>query len=298
LGFLRLFLALSVMFGHYLFASTLPIVDPGTAVYCFFVLSGFYISLALNGKYAGRSMVLPFYFNRVLRLWPAYLVSLVVMWPTGALSALFGSADLLSSYFGKLAVILSNFTMIGLDMFYHLGARDGRFVWSEVGMDPGYNGGGWIINPPAWSLSVEILFYAVAPFIVVSFWRSLAFLAVGIGYYAWLKLGSPAPGVFRYDLVYPYQMVYFGLGMMTFQLYNLRHAWNIQVYIAAGLIAIVLMLLPLHINSLIYLTMAVLLLGLFDVTKSNPVDRFLGDLSYPVYILHYPVGMFLLWSVF
>lgn len=295
MGFLRLFLALSVMFGHFHFASGIPIVDPGVAVYCFFVLSGFYISLALNGKYVGRSMVIPFYVNRVLRLWPAYLVSLLLVWPTGALSAFFSYAGQVHNLLAQVSIVLSNFTMIGLDTFYHLSARDGHFVWSESGIDPAWNGSMWIINPPAWSLAVEILFYAIAPFVVVKSRRALAFLAVGLGYYTWFKLAHPQ-GAYRYDLYYPYQMVYFGLGMMTFQLYRLRGEWNVTVYATAALIGAAIMLLPLHWNSLIYLGTSVVVLGLFNVTKSNPIDRFLGDLSYPVYILHYPVGRFILWA--
>jgi len=74
MGSLRLFLALCVAFGHFGMPLGFPTSD--IAVQSFFVISGFYMALVLNEKYGPGSYWL-FISNRLLRLWPTYLVILI-----------------------------------------------------------------------------------------------------------------------------------------------------------------------------------------------------------------------------
>ena len=80
MGFLRLFLALSVVVWH------MPhrlgcMLDANMAVLFFFMLSGFYMSFTINEVYApkGAGWRQNFYVSRALRLYPAYLVMVTVM---------------------------------------------------------------------------------------------------------------------------------------------------------------------------------------------------------------------------
>jgi len=77
MGSLRFFLAFSVAF-----AFGLPLGFPTSdiAVQSFYVISGFYMALVLNEKYGPGSYWL-FVSNRLLRLWPAYFVVLVLSSP-------------------------------------------------------------------------------------------------------------------------------------------------------------------------------------------------------------------------
>jgi len=75
MGTLRLLLALSVAYGHLAVPLRFPTSD--IAVQSFFVISGFYMALVLNEKYGPGSYWL-FISNRLLRLWPAYFVVLVL----------------------------------------------------------------------------------------------------------------------------------------------------------------------------------------------------------------------------
>src|SRR5258708_39536128 len=75
MGSLRLCIALSVAFGHFGMPLGFPTSD--IAVKSFFVISGFYMALVLNEKYGPGSYWL-FISNRLLRLWPAFFVVLIL----------------------------------------------------------------------------------------------------------------------------------------------------------------------------------------------------------------------------
>src|SRR5215475_13496698 len=75
MGTLRFLLAFSVAYGHLGKPLSFPTSD--VAVQSFFVISGFYMALVLNEKYGPNSYWL-FISNRLLRLWPAYIVVLVL----------------------------------------------------------------------------------------------------------------------------------------------------------------------------------------------------------------------------
>jgi peptidoglycan/LPS O-acetylase OafA/YrhL len=88
MGILRFLLALAVIASH---ANGIGIplphekpypswaifmVDGRQAVALFFIISGFYMAMVLNTKY--QNSTLKFYGNRFLRLWPTYIIILVL----------------------------------------------------------------------------------------------------------------------------------------------------------------------------------------------------------------------------
>ena len=99
---------------------------PGTeAVEIFFIISGFYMGLILRGKYEQRAhSTRLFYQNRFLRLYPTYLVCVLLTW-----GLFFGEYALmhrvpanfwLEPYramgWWKVPFIFSNWTLLGLDL--------------------------------------------------------------------------------------------------------------------------------------------------------------------------------------
>src|SRR5436305_1931213 len=77
MGYLRFYLATSVFVWHFASRWTGTFMFSFTAVFCFFIISGFYMSLILNGPYRTAGLR-AFYFNRALRLYPTYLAALLV----------------------------------------------------------------------------------------------------------------------------------------------------------------------------------------------------------------------------
>lgn len=270
---------------------------PWAAVNAFYVVSGFYMALVLNEKYAVPADNLTFYINRFLRLYPAFLVGLALAigfnliwahdWTRGVLPTL--------SPIGKAYFLFSNFTMFGLDItrVWCFPANSHGCVYPDL-----IN-----LNVPSWTISVEIAFYCIAPFILRSLHRVIIFTLLGAVYLAGVEMlvsygiipsGSARPGGHELRYFSPLAaMVFFGLGAMA---YHVRTAKNVAPlnYVLALLAVFVMM------QSGTYLPWwaAVLLAGaapiLFDLTRNNRLDRAIGELSYPVYILHYPILLGLL----
>lgn len=304
MGLIRLYLAISVLIFHYpLTAAPLNFInslfiDSQVAINTFFLMSGFYISLGLNNRYRDPSQNITFYIGRMLRLWPTYLISLLLLIPTGKLQAVASWIFELPNTLKYLA-IFSNTTMIGNDLLVHLSAIDGRTVFSEYGIDPHHNGSSYILNFPSWSLSVEILFYIAAPFIVRNLRTSLIILTLSIMACIYVKYINPAVTMqLRTDLYYLNLFIYFGLGILGYRLSESAKTKapldTIKLFAPFYLLSV--FALPNN-YSWLYVTLSLAIPTLFALTKKNNFDKFLGDLSYPIYILHMPIALIIAWAL-
>ena len=74
MGLLRLALAFAVLLGHLPLAQY-QFINAAFAVQGFYVVSGFYMALVLDGKYSNVGL---FYSNRLLRLFPTYFVMMAI----------------------------------------------------------------------------------------------------------------------------------------------------------------------------------------------------------------------------
>ncbi len=184
MGALRLFLAVSVLVAHAGPIFGLNLMFSDVAVKLFFIISGFYMSLVLSGKYEGKSLRWTFYTNRFLRLYPAYLLAILL---TGAL---FLTADHLPNApeknllageiikrfsggrgeldgFSLAALVIPNFFIVGSDvvwLFHHSVSAGWEFTFGILGHHPGaIRGGDYLFIQPAWSIGVELWFYALVP---------------------------------------------------------------------------------------------------------------------------------------
>lgn len=304
MGFIRLYLALSVLIFHYPL-TTEPLrfinslfIDSQIAINIFFLMSGFYISLALNNRYKSPSQNTTFYIGRLLRLWPTYFISLLFLVPTGKLQAVvYWLLELPAAL--KYLAIFSNATMIGNDLLVHLSVIDGRTVFSEYGIDPNHNGASFILNFPSWSLSVEVLFYIAAPFIVRSMKTSLVVLLLSIIACVYVKYINPdVITQFRVDLFYPNLFIYFGLGILGYRLSECAKSNALPETMKYLVPAYLLSFMALPNNyGWLYVTLSLVIPTIFGLTKSNKFDKFFGDLSYPIYILHVPIALLIAWAL-
>lgn len=149
---------------------SLPVSQMGSLVMLFFVLSGFCIHLPLAGKETPVQL-LPYGVRRGLRIYPAYLATLVLCL--------------------ALAVALA---------WYESGSRPDltRYLCSTVLLQNWvFQGGQVAINPSLWSIPIEVELYLVYPVLLWSYLRfgfygSLA-LTLGCTSVGWLLFfqGSP-----------------------------------------------------------------------------------------------------------
>ena len=234
-----------------------------------------------------------FYLNRYTRLWPCYAVSLLLViagwYVQGSFNGLAQMFWRLET-FQRLIVGFTNVTLVGTDLLYSLGFQNGEVVWAAAGRNQLHNASGYLMNPPSWSLSVELLFYVVAPFVVISLWRSLALVLFGIVATASVRTVMPELAMsFSWEFSFPYATAFFGIGACSYWI-MMRKTLDTtgEVALAAAVVALVLHA-DLYVHGSIYLALALLLPTLFQLTKNSWLDARIGDLSYPIYVLHVPI---------
>jgi peptidoglycan/LPS O-acetylase OafA/YrhL len=298
MGSLRLFLALSVALGHFGMPLGFPTSD--IAVQSFYVISGFYMALVLNEKYGPGTYWL-FISNRLLRLWPTYIVVLVLSFAVAGNWRPIVSLDRFSfAYF-----IASQILIVGQDLYFFLFVNNGTLAFTihPVAM-PGllYT---FAPIPQAWTLGLEIYFYLLAPLFVR---RGPIVIATLIAASLILRMGlqwsfgfSGEPWSYRF---FPSEIALFLAGSLGYYAYSSHNdAQRTQVKRLLS-IAAVLLFACLAINRwdgisrLASLSLlAAVVVGvpqLFELTRDIAWDKYLGELSYPLYICHFLFGWILL----
>lgn len=297
MGILRTILAIAVVFAHSDWHHGFVFTGGQAAVQCFYIISGYLISyVLLNNKSYSSSW--RFYANRALRIYPIYLFIALISLP----AALFGAPGFVSVYrhapISAVALLaLSNIFIFGQDWVMFSGVHGGHLVFvsnfnqSDVELYMG------LLVPQAWTLGIELTFYLLAPFIVrslkwllillvASFALRICLLATGLGFVD--------PWTYRF---FPNELGLFLLGALSQQI--LTPIWkrivadrNAPPAIGTAILAVfsmIFFLIPLPYICLLplFLAVAAVLLPLaFFFQNKVAIDRWIGDLSYPIYIGH------------
>jgi peptidoglycan/LPS O-acetylase OafA/YrhL len=303
MGLIRFLLANAVVLAHTGPVFGFTYFDPMVAVQSFYCISGFYMALILNEKYTGKSSYRLFLSNRLLRILPAYYCIALLTLVTAVVFHLFWYPQgIVSTFtrlplFSKIYFTVINLTVIGQDstLFMAFDAQGGlHFTNNFVDSVPRVQS--LLLCPTAWSLSLELMFYGIAPFLVkrgpvqVALLLFSAFLLrVLLHSYGY----THDPWTYRF---FPTELFFFLAGVLSYRLYVLIRKWNgiSRVYHLLILMVIVLFMLefgviPLRFwikRTLFHILFCAALPFIFSITKKNSLDRFLGDLSYPIYLLH------------
>lgn len=305
MGILRFLLALSVIASH---ASGIGIpmpksnafplwgmylIDGRQSVALFFIISGFYMALVLNTKY--KNETLKFYLNRFLRLWPTYIVVFVLAFlftPTGT-----NILNLLKdcSFTTKAYVWICNIFILGTDSFWLLSLDNCHLIYHPAFINPDSNGATLLMNQPAFSISIEIIFYLMAPFILKSLKKTWLFFLVGIAYFIFIELTNNVNMVYQYHLI-PSSFLYFALGALAWH-YTKMHTIELtnKKIILVFFACLGLMFIYTLFSMILILAFTFVVPKLFELTKHSKADRFIGELSYPLYVVHFPV-LICLWN--
>lgn len=254
----------------------------------FYVLSGYLMTMILHETYGySASGFVRYALNRWLRIFPVYYVALGV-----SLVLVLVLGDEVSRTFHK---------SIGVPQ----GAGD---ILRNAALFLSFDTETRLVAP-AWALTIECVFYVLIGLGASRFyWGTIAWLGLSVAYSTYLFLGD-APWSYRYFTVAAASLP-FSLGAAVYHVRKRHFRMAMSDRSKNGMLAVVvggicvnyalsaalelteLMGIPFYINLVL---MALLIANLAShrdaVLVDGSVDKRIGDMSYPVYLLHYQAGL-------
>jgi peptidoglycan/LPS O-acetylase OafA/YrhL len=310
MGLMRFMLALAVASGHaggFFGADIYPKVPGSHAVQLFYMISGFLIALILSGKYADtpRGNWI-FYSNRAVKIYVPYLAILavtVVAWlviyaatgNAGPLTVFFRDGATMS--FGAWAfAVVTNLFLLGMEWGSLLIVRGGELLLSVRAIEQPPNAIDFTIIVPAWTLSLELAFYLIAPFILRRHFLLIAALALASYTFRFQAFAYGFRSIATEYRFFPFELSLFLYGALSYRFYvflkerdMFKPSLSLAITIACALTAIALPKYFRQHQHQMYALVGLLLPALFDFSMRHRWDKWLGDLSYPLYLVHWPV---------
>jgi peptidoglycan/LPS O-acetylase OafA/YrhL len=249
--------------------------NSGYAVMFFYVISGFLITYTLSRNYkADAAGIAAFYRNRFIRIyslyWPMVVLTFLVV---GGAWAQFLAADGWDQ--------LTGIFLVGMDW------RLSFATYPQVHFDAGIVG-----LKQAWTLGAELMFYLLAP-LLMRYWKLAVFLLVasfGLRAYFVMAYGTDLQEIWTYHFIGT-TFGFFMLGHLVCR-FGRRLAKPLLGWAYLGC-SFWMMFWSLSYGSydtdrfwgsVFFFTLA--LPGLFEATKNIGWMNLLGDLSYPLYLVH------------
>ena len=316
MGTLRLILAISVVLSHSDSINYHRLFGGKIAVELFFMISGFYMALVLSKKYTQELGTLNlFIINRIFKIFPLYLAillsTLVFQVCTG--SHYFNLPNEVPLYV-KVIGFITNFTIVGQDLLLFIGYDGEQLVVPENFHQYGFNSLDYmLVIDPSWTLALELYFYVLI-FLVFAlggrfkFSIILALLTASIS----LRFHLHEENILYKD-PYMYRLFFselyiFMYGVLGYYIYALikrngileSYSNSILIFALAALVYF-----SLNVQSIVdinlidagnmlkkeffLLVMIFVIPVLFLVSKNSQTDLLMGELSYPIYLLHIPI---------
>lgn len=313
MGTLRIILAISVVIAHSSKIFGFEIVGGQIAVQAFYIISGFYMTLILNEKYIGKNDSYKLFItNRLLRLYPIYWTVLLLT----ILASVGINLVTTVNYMGKIQPYINHFQSLNMGSLLFLVLTNIIIFFQDFVMFLGIDKttGGlfftsnfqqthpqlwtFLLVPQAWSIGIEISFYLIAPFIVrkkLSFIYGLLLLSTLLRILLFTNGLDHDPWTYRF---FPTELLFFLLGTLAYHTYkkidllNLKKPFLMSIYVFILLFTLSYSWIPITNKMYIYFTSFFLSLPfVFILTKRWKRDRYIGELSYPIYISHLLVLM-------
>ncbi len=264
MGCYRLFLSYLVVLSH-LQISPFGINSGVVAVISFLILSGYVMTALVERYYLSRSQVIPFYADRMIRLFPQFIFySLVTL-----LAVLFGLKHQWISRVPSMPSILAQLTMLPLNLYTQFPD---------------------MLLPQAWSLGLELTFYAVIPLVLLLRIRlQLAIASFVVFFLAYL--GILDADWFAYRLLFGTFFIF----MLGSWIYRSDRRFGQIALLAVSIICAIMLLIG---NTDMRDVLLGIVIGIPAVhglasRAFGRIDGLAGDLSYGVFLNHNLVIMLL-----
>jgi peptidoglycan/LPS O-acetylase OafA/YrhL len=198
-------------------------------------------------------------------------------------------------YFIFLAFV--NLSLIGQDLILFLGLdtiTGNLFLTANFrNTDPQVHH--FLLVPQAWTLALEIYFYLLAPFIVR---KRTAYIIILMGISFGLRLWFYKMGFYHDPWTYrffPFELFFFISGSLCYKVYTKIKLKPLPIFIQYMMLSYIVSFIIFYsylpnkffiTTILLFMSFLALLPFIFNFTKYNKIDRLIGELSYPVYIVH------------
>jgi peptidoglycan/LPS O-acetylase OafA/YrhL len=305
MGSLRTLFAIAVVFAHSPWNDGNSFVGGQNAVQLFYMISGFLISYIIATNPAYRTPA-RFYLNRALRIYPIYYVVAILT----VIARLVGDPKFFDFYekippAATALLEFSNVFLFGQDAVMFAGVDHDQLVFAPDFRQSEHLLFTGLLVPQAWTLGVELSFYALAPFILRNKATLLLILTASLATRValiWIGPGSHDPWTYRF---FPAELSLFILGSLS--CHYLLPRW--KGYLASAdsqdrlpkmatyfliVLSVFYFAIPgdEHIKRLSLFAVFLVLLPLaFIYQNTSRIDSAIGELSYPIYIGHMLVIM-------
>ncbi len=291
MGVIRLYLALVVIIYHARAGGAY--FDGVYAVMLFFVISGFCMALVLNRKYTEANPS-RFYVARFLRLWPTYAIVFAVILSISPLP----SVPSLGGIFANAYYWFTATTLLGHETLWWFTPVSGDLDLIYV-----LNGSAGTLSAythmqQMWSVGIEICFYLVSPLIARRPKLIAGLLVAGYVVHLVMSAYLPKDNPFLVRSALPYLWIFL-LGMIGYHAAQYiavkpETMSKFALPLIAVTLAVAVLAMPYRRTAADtgIILFAVALVPLFAATKDLKWDRLIGELSYPMYVIHWPLVPF------
>lgn len=303
MGLLRTILAIVVVLDHspwhYGFG-----VGGRYAVELFYMISGFLIAHVIANNETYKNPV-KFYLNRALRLYPIYYAVIVLTILTIPLNNQnFFEIYRNIPFAADALLVISNIFIFGQDWVMFSGVDNGSLVFAANYKQSDFVLYHGLLAPQAWTLGVELCFYALAPFILrdkrIVFLMLFLSLSIRILLFS-IGIGNNDPWNYRF---FPAELLFFLAGSLSNQ--YLLPLWRgyissnqLEQLPTAGTFLITAFIVLFYFipvsgsykAPILFILFLVFLPLTFLHQNASKGDKFIGELSYPIYVCHLLVVM-------
>jgi peptidoglycan/LPS O-acetylase OafA/YrhL len=238
-----------------------------SAVVAFYMVSGYAMSAMWRRWYATDGDLRGFYLDRLLRLYPQYIVFCAL---SAAIIFGFGwKLDLFQVGSIGWANLIAHVTMVPLSL---------ATVRPDIGQ--------FMLIPQSWSLGTELLFYFVFPALQSRSATAIAMIT-SLSVFTIAASGAVNPDAFAYRLL-PGCLFIFLIGALIQRgdREMLRLTIALFVSIVIGLVATKKLSVGFNKELILGATGAIVAVSVLTRRTSDKLDTWFGDLSYGVYLAH------------